>query len=265
MVRLGILNIPAGITALNKLWSRGGYPASFHTSTDAESLRIRSDLIEDCLEELASRLGSGIQRDSLERLLAILARGQGSMFTPWRVADRLQLSLTDLKSCIKELADLPMLRVLPPYGAAAGEQLLEHSKLYLRDSGLMHALLGIRDHTQLSGRSVAGPSWEGFVVENLLSLAPDGARAGYYRNEAGAEMDLVLDLPGDGIWAIEIKRNIKTRLKKSFHDARADIQPDRCYFVHAGQERMKVMNGVEGIGLEAMARIIRNTFYRSGS
>ena len=259
MTRLGILDIVAGTTALNRLWSRGGCPVSFHAPTDAESFRIRAGLIRTCLDQLESRLGLQVSHDILERLLTILARGQGSMFTAWRVADRLQLSLKGLKSCINELVELSMLRILPPFEEGSGQASPDASKLYLRDSGLLHAFLDIKDHAQLTARPVAGTSWEGFVIENLLSQAPEGTRAGFYRTGEGAEMDLVLDLPGgDGVWAIEIKHNIKTRLKKSFHSARLEIQPDRCYFVHSGQERIQVMEGVEGVGLEAMARMVRD-------
>ena len=129
--------------------------------------------------------------------------------------------------------------------------------MYIRDSGLVHALLGIGDYNELAGHPVVGASWEGFVIENLLAAAPPRTRSGFYRTSAGAEIDLVLKLPGGrGTWAIEIKKGLTVSSSKGFHHARADLSPARTFIVHAGEERYPVADDAEAIGLREMARLL---------
>jgi uncharacterized protein len=109
------------------------------------------------------------------------------------------------------LADLLLVRRLAPFHANTDKRLVKSPKVYVRDSGILHALLGIEDHNALSGRPVVGASWEGFVIENLLAAAPQRTLASFYRAAAGAEVDLVLDLPKDGRWAVEMKRSLTAK------------------------------------------------------
>ncbi len=118
------------------------------------------------------------------------------------------------------LVDLLLVRRLRPF----------HPKVYVRDSGIVHALLGIRDHNPLAGHPVAGASWESFVIENLLAVTPAASIAGFYRTAAGAEIDLVLEISGHGLWAMEIKRGLSPKPEKGFHMACEDLKPDRRFF-----------------------------------
>ena len=137
------------------------------------------------------------------------------------------------------------------------KRLVKSPKIYVRDSGIVHALLGVEDHDALAGHPVVGASWEGFVIENLLAVAPPRTMASFYRTLAGAEIDLLLELPGKrGPWAIEIKRGLSAGPGRGFHHAREDVKPERAFIVYSGEERYPIAKDVEAIGLREMASLI---------
>ena len=155
------------------------------------------------------------------------------------------------------LVDLLLVRRLRPLHVNIGKRLVKAPKVYVRDSGLLHALLGIGDYNTLSGHPVVGASWEGFVIENFLSVVPYRTLASYYRTSAGAEVDLVLEFPGlTEKWAIEIKRGLSAKPNKGFYNAVEDIQPDKTFIVYAGDERYPVSEGVEAISVIEMAQML---------
>ena len=147
-----------------------------------------------------------------------------------------------------------LVRRLTPYHGNAGKRLVKSPEIYVRDSGLVHALLGLPDFNALAGHPVAGTSWEGFVIENLLSVSPPRTHGSFYRTSAGAEIDLLMELPDGERWAIEIKHVLSPKLDKGFYHARRDIQPDRSFIVYAGQERYPRSEDVEVIGLNELAK-----------
>jgi predicted AAA+ superfamily ATPase len=157
------------------------------------------------------------------------------------------------------MVDLLLVRRLRPFHANTGKRLVKSPKIYVRDSGLVHALLGIADHNALAGHPVVGASWEGFVLENLLAAAPARTMSSFYRTAAGAEVDLVLELPGQrGVWAIEIKRSLTAGPGRGFHNAREDLKPKRSFVVYAGDERYPITADVEAIGVREMASILES-------
>ncbi len=130
-------------------------------------------------------------------------------------------------------------------------------KVYVRDSGLLHALLGIKDYNTLAGHPVVGTSWEGFIIENLLSVVADRTLASFYRTAAGAEVDLVLEFPGlTETWVVEIKRGLSAKPTKGFYNALEDIRPEKTFIVYAGDERYPVAEGIEAIGLLEMMQLL---------
>src|SRR5439155_15116420 len=139
-----------------------------------------------------------------------------------RLASSLMVSAQTVTRYVDLLSDLLLIRRLRPFHTNVGKRLVKSLKIYVRDSGLVHALLGIRDHNTVAGHPVAGASWEGFVIENLITAAPSAADAGFYRTTAGAEIDLLLEIPGRGLWAIEIKRGLSPKVEKGFHLACLD-------------------------------------------
>ena len=148
------------------------------------------------------------------------------------------------------LVDTLMVRRLAPYLANVGKRLVKSPKVYVRDSGLVHALLGVGDHEALLAHPVAGGSWEGLAIESLIAAAPNGTEAYFFRTAAGAEIDLLLKLPGRRKpWAIEIKRGLAPRLERGFHLACEAVRPERSLVVYGGAERFPLAKGVEALAL----------------
>jgi hypothetical protein len=240
----------------NRLWVRGGFPDSFLARTDAVSLALRRDFIRTYLERDVPQFGPRIPAETLERLWTMLAHGQGTMLNASRLAGGLSISAPTVTRYIDLLADLLLVRRLQPFHANISKRLVKSPKVYVRDSGIVHALLGIGDFNELSGHPVVGASWEGFVIENLLAVAPARTAASFYRTAAGAEIDLVLDMPGRGRWAIEIKRGLAARPEKGFHFACQEIKPDRRFIVYPGEGSYPASAEVDVIGVREIAELL---------
>jgi len=254
---LDSLEIDPDRVALQSLWLRGGFPDSFLASSDAESLAIRDDFIRTYLERDVPQFGPRIPAETLARLWTMLAHGQGTLLNASRLATSLSVSAPTITRYIDLLVDLMLVRRLPPFHANVGKRLVKSPKVYVRDSGLVHALLGLQDDNDLAGHPVSGASWEGFVVESLLAAVPSRTAASFYRTSAGAEIDLVLDLPAKaGRWAIEIKRGLTARPEKGFYIACEDIAPKRAFVVYAGTDAHPVSRGVEATGVRALAQAL---------
>ena len=235
------------------LWLRGGFPDSFLARSDAESLALREDFIRTYLERDVPQFGPRIPAETLERFWTMVAHSQGSLLNASRLAAGLSVSMPTIVRYIDLLVDLLLVRRLSPFHANTGKRLVKSPKTYVRDSGILHALLGIEDHNALAGHPVVGASWEGFVIENLLSVAPERTQASFYRTSGGAEIDLVLDLPKGERWAVEIKRGLSAKLDKGFHLACEDLQPARRLVVYSGDDRFPVTSDTEAIGLRDLA------------
>lgn len=243
--------------AATTLWVRGGFPDSFLAASDTDSMSFRENFIRTYLERDVPQFGWRIPAETLERLWTMLAHGQGTLLNASKLASGLSVSATTVTRYIDLLVDLLLVRRLKPFHANTGKRLVKSPKVYVRDSGLLHALLGIEDYNELAGHPVVGASWEGFVIENLLSVVPPRTRASFYRTSAGAEIDLVLELPGKrGIWAIEIKRGLTTSPRKGFHHAREDLKPSRSFVVYSGGDRYPIPEGIEAISVEDMAVLL---------
>lgn len=198
--------------------------------------------------------GPRIPAETLERLWTMLAHSQGSLLNASKLASAIGVTAPTVTSYLGLLVDLLLVRRLPPYHRNIGKRLVKSPKTYVRDSGLLHALLGIRDFDSLLGHPVIGASWEGFVIENLLAACPPGTQAAFYRTAAGAEIDLVLELgAAHGVWAVEIKRSPSPGLQKGNHHALADIAPRRSFVVHSGTDRFPMTAHTEAISLPTLA------------
>lgn len=240
-----------------KLWVRGGFPDSYLAASDEDSYIYRRNFIRTYLERDVPQFGPRIPAETLERLWIMLAHSQGQFLNASRLAASLSVSAPTVSSYIDLLADLLLVRRLQPFHANTKKRLVKAPRVYVRDSGITHALLGISDYNQLSGHPVFGASWEGFVIENLLSIAPARTVASFYRTSAGAEIDLALELPGGKKWAIEIKSGLSTKLEKGFYHALEDINPDRSFVVYAGSDRYPITKETDAIGLAELARELR--------
>lgn len=250
---LDVLEVPDDSQALNALWVRGGYPDSYLAETDEQSYNLRKDFIRTYLERDVALFGPRLPAETLERLWTMLAHNQGGLLNTSKLAGGLDVSGQTVNRYIDLLVDLLLIRRLSPLHSNIGKRLVKSPKVYVRDSGLVHALLGLTDFDALAGHPIVGASWEGFVIENLLGAAPDRTQASFYRTSAGAEIDLILDLPQGKRWAIEIKRGLSPKTEKGFHHAREDVEPDRTFVVYSGQERYPKAEGIDVIGLRELA------------
>lgn len=251
------LEIASQEKALMQLWVKGGFPDSYLARREQDSVAFRRSFIRTYLERDVPQFGPRIPAETLDRLWTMLAHNQGTMLNASRLASGLSVTAPTITSYIDLLVDLLLVRRLPPFHANTGKRLVKSPKVYIRDSGLVHTLLGIEDYHHLAGHPVVGPSWEGFVIENILAVAPERTKTSFYRTAAGAEIDLVLELPGkQGLWAFEIKRGLSSGPSRGFYHAREDIQPIRSFVVYAGEGRYPITKGVEAIGLHGMAQEI---------
>jgi predicted AAA+ superfamily ATPase len=240
-----------------RLWLRGGFPDSLLARSDKDSFAYRRDLVRTYLERDVPQFGPRIPAETLHRLWTMLAHNQGQLLNASRLAASLDVSSPTVSRYIDLLADLLLVRRLPPLVGNAGKRLVKSPKVFVRDSGLVHSLLSLPTLNDVLGHPVAGSSWEGFVIETLIAAAPD-VSASFYRTAAGAEVDLVLDLGGrQGRWAIEIKRSASPSVSKGLHNAIADLQPSRTFIVHAGEDSFPLSDGVEAIGLSALGERLR--------
>ena len=253
---------PLGVLEVNnsekeKLWVRGGFPDSFLAETDEHSMAWRDNFIRTYLERDIPDLGPRIPSETLHRFWTMLAHCQGSVLNAAQLARSLAVDGKTIARYLDLMVDLLLVRRLQPFHANVKKRLVKSPKVYVRDSGVIHALLNIPDREALFGHPIVGASWEGFVIENLLSVAPDRTLPSFYRTSAGAEIDLILEFPGlSEKWAIEIKSGSAPKPTKGFYNALEDIEPDRSFVVYAGDERYPIAEGVDAIGVSEMAQML---------
>lgn len=229
-----------GPDRLDRLWLRGGFPDSYLAGDDEASSDWRLDFMRTYLERDIPQLGPRIPAETLRRFWTMLAHGQGGQLNASRLAAGLGVSGQTVGRYLDLLVDLLLVRRLPPWIANVGKRLVKSPKVYVRDSGLTHALLGIETLDDLMGHPVVGPSWEGFVIENILSATRRNVHAYYYRTSAGAEIDLVLALRPDRLWAVEVKRTLSPSVGKGFLNACEDIGADRRFIVYPGSTHFPI-------------------------
>jgi predicted AAA+ superfamily ATPase len=243
--------------ALDTLWVRGGFPRSFLADSDDLSMEWRRDFIRTYLERDIPQFGSRIPAETLRRFWTMLAHNQSQMLNAATLARGLGVDGKTVAGYLDLLVDLLLVRRLPAWHRNMGKRLIKSPKVYVRDSGIAHALLGIRDKETLLGHPVAGPTWESFVTETLICAAPDGTEANFYRTATGIEVDLVLTLPGGKLWAIEIKRGSVPKLESGFHIACADLKPDKRFVVYSGNEKFPLNADTHAIGLVELGQTLQ--------
>ncbi len=247
--------------ALDDLWLRGGFPNSLLATDGRASLRWRQDFICTYLERDIPRFGRRIAAETLRRLWTMLAHHQGGLLNTAQFARNLGVDAKTVNSYIDLLVDLLIARRVPPWHANLGKRLVRSPKVYIRDSGLVHALLQIPDKEVLLTHPVVGQSWEGFVIENLLESARGGAEGYFYRSVGGAEIDLLLAWRNGSLWAIEIKRSLSPKVERGFHAACADLAPTRKFVVYPGQEPYPLAEDIQAIPLGQLAKLVHTQGY----
>lgn len=252
MTPLTAFEVASDAETRQRLWLRGGFPDSFLSDSDAHSYSLRRNLIRTYLERDIPELGMRVPAALLNRLWTMLAHNQGQCLNASRLAASLDVSATSVKRYVDLLADLMLVRRLEPLVENVGKRLVKSPKVYIRDSGLVHALLRLETFDDLIGHPVSGSSWEGFVIETLLAAAPE-AQASFYRTAKGAEVDLVLDLGGRrGRWIVEIKSGLIPKPSEGLFRVQEALRPDRTFLVYAGDDSFQMSETVEVTSLPAI-------------
>lgn len=246
--------VPAG--DLQRLWIRGGFPESFLAASDESSLRWRQQFVGTYLERDIPQLGPRIPAETLRRLWTMLAHEQGQLLNASRLAASLAVSGQTVVRYLDLLVDLMLVRRLRPWADNQGKRLVRSPKVFVRDSGIAHALLGLGSLDDVLSHPVAGGGWEGWVIENLLAVAPPGTQPYFYRTSAGAELDLLLELPKRQRWAIEIKRSSAPVVSKGFHLAAGDVRATQRLVVHSGSDCYPLGREVSATSLIALQRML---------
>jgi predicted AAA+ superfamily ATPase len=245
---LMITEVPS--TDLYKLWCRGGFPESYTADNDEDSMAWRLNFVRTYLERDIPQLGPRIPAETLRRFWTMLAHNQGQTFNAASFAKGLDVKGITTSRYLDLMVDLLLVRRLPSWTSNQGKRLVKAPKTYVRDSGICHALLGIRTLDDLLSHPVVGNSWEGFVIENIISALPPYTSYGYYRTTGGAEIDLVIDFGNNELWAIEIKRSTAPVVSKGFYVACEDLNPTKKFIVYGGHERFPLSKTVEALSLK---------------
>lgn len=246
----------ADLVDLQALWLRGGFPRSYLARDEAASYAWRQDFIRSFLQRDLADMGVRVPADTLRRFWQMLAHLQGALFN----ASQLGMSLggashTTATRYLDVLVDTMMVRRLQPHLANLGKRLVKSPKVYLRDSGVLHALLAVATLRDLQGHPIAGASWEGFVVEQVAAALPADAQLGFYRTAAGAELDLVIER-GKRKIAVEIKFSSAPKPTRGFWQALDDLHIDRAYVIAPVARRYPLSAQVEVVPITEVATLL---------
>ena len=257
---IDVLEFPEQLGPLDRLWLRGGFPDSLLAPDDAASLTWRRDFIRSYLERDVPMFAPRLPAATIGRLWTMLAHAQGTPLNQSRLASSLSVSTPAVGRYVDLLADLLLVRRLRPWSGNVGKRLVRTPKIYIRDSGLVHGLLDLEHWEDVLGHPVAGGSWEGFVIENLIVAAGERRTPYYYRTADGAEIDLLFERGGAIEMLVEIKRSAAPTLSRGFRSAREDLQPAaEAFVVHGGEETWTDATGVTFLPLRELARRLRET------
>jgi predicted AAA+ superfamily ATPase len=225
---------------LHMLWIRGGFPLSWLAKNDSESFRWREAFIATYLERDIPALGPRIPATSLRRLWTMLAHLQGSLLNYSQLATSLAISGQLVHRYVDILCDLMLLRRLAAWHGNVGKRLVKSPKVYVRDSGLVHALLGLTNYESVLSHPVAGLSWEGFVIEQIMSAAPS-LDYSFYRTAQGAEADLVIDFRHGQVW-----------VSKGFHQAAVDVNANRKILIAPVEQSYQMKGNIEVMSVQTL-------------
>ena len=227
---------------IRRLWLRGGFPRSYLAQDLDISFEWRQDFMRTFLERDIGMLGFRMPPARLGRFWKMCAHSHGSLLNASKLANSLGVSSHTVRSYIDLLAHTFMLRVILPDAPNLKKRLVKSPKIYIRDSGILHALLDIRTHDDLLSHPILGASFEGFAMENILAFATN-YEPSFYRTSAGAEIDLILRR-GRRTLAFELKSSSVPSVSKGFWNALEDINPDKAYVVAPVKESYPIKGGV---------------------
>jgi predicted AAA+ superfamily ATPase len=231
-----------GAKRLSQLWLRGGFPDSLLAPSTKVSCRWREEFIRTFLERDIPQLGFRVPAEALHRLWQMLAHHHGQLLNRSQLGQSLGVTPATIGHHLDMLSQTYMVRSLPPLLPNLKKRLVKSPKVYLRDSGILHTLLGLETESDLRGHPVFGASWEGFALEQILDQYP-GWTASHYRTATGVELDLILE-KGRRRIAFEFKASSAPDVTRGFHQAIADLQPEHTYIVAPVEKSYPIGNNV---------------------
>ena len=234
---------------LRRLWMRGGFPDSYAATDDQTSHIWRQNFIRTYLERDIPQLGPRIPAATLMRFWTMLAHTQGELLNASKLASALGVKSVTISRYLDLMVDVLLVRKLPPWHGNIKKRLVKSPRIYVRDSGVVHALLQIPDYEALLGHPIFGKSWESFVIETIVNALPVNAHPFFYRTSAGAEIDLVIEFAPDKYWAVEIKASRTPSLEKGFHMACEDLKAERKFVVYTGEDQFSASHNTTVLSL----------------
>jgi len=258
MSGLNLAEIDGNQQDRKNLWLRGGFPNSYLAENDDLAMDWLENLVRTYLERDVPQMGFRVPASRLRRLWTMLAHLQGETVNYSKLASNLEVNAKTVSNYIDILTDLLLVRRLEPWHENVKKRLVKSPRCYIRDSGILHRLLGIDSYDELLSNPVLGKSWEGFAVGNILSVLPNRAETYFYRTTGGAEVDLVIKMPSSDIWAIEIKHGVAPKLGKHYSKTCDDIGATHKYILYGGEDEFPVGKDVKVISLsKLMGRLYR--------
>lgn len=252
MTGLNILEIPSEENSLINLWLRGGFPKSFLEKDDERAMDWLEDLVCSYLERDIPQMGFNLPSQTLRRLWTMLSHLQGETINTSKLAANLEVTRARINTYLDVLTGLLLLRRVEPWYANVKKRLVRSPRYYVRDSGLLHRLLGIGDYDALLANPILGKSWEGFVIENIHSVIPRLAETYFYRTAVGSEIDFVIKMPNKETWAVEIKHGVTPKISKHFNQACEDVGATHKYVVYGGDDYFPIGDDIWMISLRAL-------------
>lgn len=244
-----LLELPPPDASLRTHWERGGYPDSYLAPDAESSIQWRADFITSYVERYLPQQGITAAPILLHRFCTMLAHQQGATINLSKLAGSLGIDGKTARRYLDLLEGLYLVRSLPPWTRNAGKRLVKSSKVYWRDSGILHTLAGLHNLEQVLGHPLCGASWEGYCIEQILGRLPTGATPSHYRTHAGAEVDLVIEKPGGEIIAVEIKRTLSPKLTPGLVESMETLKADRGMIIMPAGESYPLSESVTATGL----------------
>lgn len=235
---------------LENHWFRGGYPDSFLAWDHATSGQWREDFLTSYLERDLPQLGVKASPIALRRMCAMLAHQQGGLLNLSQIGNSLGIDGKTVRHYRELLEGLYLLRSLPAWSKNAGKRLVKASKVYWRDSGLLHQLAGLHGVEQLLGHPLCGHSWEGYSIEQIAGVIPIGSKLSHYRTNGGAEIDLVIEQPNGKITAVEIKRTLSPKLTTSMRESIKTLGAEDGFYIMPHGAPYPLAENVQAVGLK---------------
>ncbi len=249
MTGLNVLESGGSRKDIQNLWLRGGFPRSYLSEENEIAMEWLEDLIQTYMERDVPQMGFNVSAQTLHRLWTMLAHLQGETINASKLATNLEVRRAKINEYIDILTGLLLIRRVEPWHVNVKKRLIKSPRYYVRDTGILHRLLGIGDYDALLSNPILGKSWEGFVVENIHSVLPRLAEAYFYRTAAGAEIDLVIKMPNREVWAVEIKHGYAPKISKHYSQTCDDIGATHKFVVYGGDDQFPIGENVRMISL----------------